>query len=282
VILRAPAFIYPATVWGLRPPGSFIGRTADDVDVYMPEFFNYQIESSGRRVRWFEMLGPGTITRRDEAALGFPGCYQWNWDTGTYQERDVNLEVYSYAGLRKPSFISFYLNLRCESGATSWKILPGDAEVATDALVYPFGTSGRVLRREETMAYTLNWDASLSELVTLFTAAVGTWGQIQFQRFGTVGALSRFKINLVTERQCRAYVETIDNLGGTPVFSFSGSGQTFPVSVRGPSDTDLAVSAGGTTFNGGSPEFYLLAGRSSIGSVTTARMRFDFEVPYDI
>jgi len=285
VILRAPAFIYPRRIWGLRQPGCYLGRKAGTFDsLFMPEFSNYMLSGSGRRLRWMELAPVGAAI--DSSPLDTEPFYQYFpgevTPSGGVYDRLADVSCASYAGVRKPSFISFVIPLKVESGETAWNIDFEHAQVLTDMLIYPFAGPPRELMTEEKMAMTFSpYEVSLDSAACL-TMAVGTWAQLQVYKMTNVGALSRFLVNLVTERQVRCYGDKIDNLGGTPVLSISGGGQTFPVAVRGPSDTDLSASAGGIIFNGGSPQFYILTGRSSIASDTTLTIRADFEVPYDI
>lgn len=279
MILHAPAFVYPKYIWGLRPEGSFVSRDSGGNGITLPAFNNYMIEAAGRKVRWFDLVGAGTSI--DSSPLQSADAYQhFNSDLTGYRSIDVSCN--SYAGLRKPSYISFRIPLQVLSGATSWRMEFDQAEVLTDLLIYPFSGAARGLHDHECKVLTLQAAGIVPDYAGVITMAVGTWAQVQIYRYTDVGSLSRFIVKLVSERQCRVYGESIDNLSGNPVLSISGGGQTFPVQVRGPADVDLAASAGGVICNGGAPEFFIMCGRDLIASDTTLMMRFDFEVPYDI
>lgn len=286
MILRAPAYVYPVELWAFRPEGSFISKAnwvdSDSAKRYVPSLENYQINAAGRRLRWAELL-PG------DASIKIPRSEEPELAIYTIGENDpalrrIDYRLNSFAGLRKPSFCTFKFTL-FKQGSDPWKVYldseGNGGEVLTDFVLYPFIGSPRQMYAKECRAYTCKWDSSIGATSGVWTFAVGSWAQLQVYSEGTVGALTRFRIDIVAEKQCRIYAESIDDLSGTPVVSMAG-GQSFPVQIKGPSDTDLAASQGGIIINGGNPAVYALLGRSDGAYTTKMVFRADFEVPYDI
>ena len=281
MILGAPAIIYPKNVLSFFEAGTEIDYEPG-ISPNFPPIFNlnrpsYQFGEDKRKLRFAEIHGA-------ETAIDAGGPV-WNYTSGHYGARVVDYNSNSYKGFRKPSYASIPFQITQDNtygifGGTVVAIAP---YLETDFRLFTFDGKETPVLPEQ--AYWLGARRGAAYANNISTIALGQW--IRCQIIGSTyiaGNLyhASFKINV--ERECRIYLTDVDDLTANPTYAFIGSGQTFPVVMKGPGTGTLAVTNGGILLRGSGAQEIILAHTRDAGGPTwvTARGRIDIEVPYDV